>query len=253
MRALIADDEPRARALLRGMLEDADGVEVVGEAASGDEAVRLLRELAPDIVFLDVMMPHLTGTDVARAIGRGGPAVVFVTAYDRHALEAFELGAVDYLLKPFDDERLRETLARVRERRPRASDELSGLLDLVRDRGRAGERIFLTDRDRTVIRRLRDIDWIEAKLKVLHVRSGGATWTTPGPLSELEARLDPATFVRISRGVIVNLDRVAEVQPWFGGELVLLMADGARVTTSRGYRSRLDVVLGRIPRRERGE
>jgi two-component system LytT family response regulator len=114
-----------------------------------------------------------------------------------------------------------------------------------------GGRIFLTDGPRTVIRRFEDIDWLEADRKVLRVHSAGHTYTAPGPLAALEQRLDPLTFARVSRSVIVNLDRVAEIQPWFGAELVLIMADGARLTTSRGYRSRLDRVVGRVPRRDR--
>ena len=252
LRVLLADDEPLARALLRRMLAEHDDVVVVGEAAEGEAALALVRAERPDVLFLDVQMPRLTGPELIRALGAPAPAIVFVTAFDAYAVEAFELRAVDYLLKPFDEERLADALARVRERAAPPPSDVAAMLELALGRAqRVGGRIFLTDGPRTVIRRFEDIDWLEADRKVVRVHAAGHTYTTPGPLAALEQRLDPQTFARVSRSVIVNLDRVAEIQPWFGAELVLIMADGARLTTSRGYRARLDRVMGRVPRHER--
>lgn len=250
IRVVVADDEPHARAILRGMLAARRDVEVVGEAADGDEALRLVRALTPDVVFLDVAMSNLTGLEVARALEDGCTAIVFVTATREHAVEAFELGAADYLVKPVGEERLDAAIARVAARR-KAFVDVTTITSVLRSRDASGERIYLTAGDRTVIKRVHEVDWLEAKGKVLHVRSGGVTYETPGPLSELEEKLDASVFVRVARAFLVNLDRVVEVRSWYGGELLLIMSDGARIPTSRGYRSRLDSILGRVPRKER--
>ena len=232
------------------MLADRRDIEVIGEAATGDAALRLVRTLTPDVVFLDIAMPNLTGVDVARALASECTAVVFAAESGEHAVEAFELGATDYLLKPFDEERLDAAIKRVASKR-RTLVDVTTIADLLRARELPGERIYLTSEDRTVIKRVREIDWVEAKGKMLHVRSGGVTYETPGPLSDLEEKLETSVFVRVARAFLVNLDRVVEVQTWYDGELLLIMADGARIPTSRGYRSRLDPILGRVPRKER--
>lgn len=254
LRAAIVDDEPLARGLLRRMLDGLRDVDIVIDTGDAALAVREIREQRPDVVFLDIQMPGLSGPDVVRALGADAPAIVFVTAYDRYAIEAFELRAVDYLLKPFDETRLSETLARLRAAPGRALplSDMEGLFQRLQQRERGSRRIFLTAGDRHVIRQLDDIDWIEADRKVLTVQCHGKAYTTPGPLSAIEAHLDRHRFVRVSRSTIINLDRVVDVQNWFGGDLVLTMADGHRVTTSRGYRARLDSVLGRVPKRDRG-
>ena len=245
---VVADDEPPARRHLCAMLSDRPDVDVIGQAGTGDEALRLVRALAPDIVFLDVSMPNLTGVEVARALEDASTAIVFVTGSDEHAVEAFELGAADYLLKPFDEERLDGAVKRVAAKR-QALVDVTAIASALRTREPATERIYLTSGDRTVIKRVCEVDWIEARGKVLHVRSGGVTWETPGPLSNLEEQLDASIFVRVARSFLVNLDRVVEVRSWYDGELLLVMADGARIPTSRGYRARLDPILGRVPRR----
>jgi DNA-binding LytR/AlgR family response regulator len=211
IRVIVADAEPRARQQLRDILAERQDVEVVGEAGTGSEVLRLVRELAPDIAFLDVAMPDLTGAEMATALERARTAIVFMTAYDRHAV----------------------------------------VMHALRARHGRSDRIFLTADNRTVIKRVCDIDWVEAQGKTLQVRSGGTTFVTPGPLNDLEARLDASVFVRVARAFLVNLDRVVEVQPWYGGELLLIMADGARIPTSRAYRARLDPIIGRVPRRDK--
>ena len=250
VRVVVADDEPPARRHLCAMLADRPDVTVVGEAATGDEALRLVRTLAPDIAFLDVSMPNLTGVEVARALEDRSTEIVFVTGSDEHAVEAFELGAADYLVKPFDEDRLDGAVKRVAAKR-RALVDVTAIASALRSREPSAERIYLTSGDRTVIKRVCEVDWIEAKGKVLHVRSGGVTWETPGPLSDLEESLDASIFVRVARSFLVNLDRVVEVRSWYDGELLLVMADGARIPTSRGYRARLDPIMGRVPRRDR--
>lgn len=250
IRVIVADDEPRARQQLRDILAERPDVEVVGEAGTGSEALRLVRELSPDIGFLDAAMPDLTGAELARALESARTAIVFMTAYDRHAVGAFELGAADYVLKPFDKEGVDVAIRRA-ETRPASPIDVAVVMHALRARQGRSDRIFLTADNRTVIKRVCDIDWVEAKGKMLQVRSGGTTFVTPGPLSDLEARLDASAFVRVARAFLVNLDRVVEVQPWYGGELLLIMADGARIPTSRAYRARLDPIIGRVPRRDK--
>jgi two-component system, LytTR family, response regulator len=263
IRVLVVDDEPLARSGVRELLEADPDLQVVGEAASGEEAVAAIAALAPDLVMLDVQMPGLTGFDVIRQIGADNmPAVVFVTAYDQFAVRAFEVNAVDYLLKPFDDERFAQTLTRAKKvvRQSQAGElsrRLVALLDgsmpgmpqmpapLVarRTAGDFVDRLVVKTGGRVVFLRLEELDWIEAADYYVKLHAGGKTHLLRETMSSLEHRLDPRRFFRVHRSAIVNLDRIRELQPYFRGEHVLILQDGTKLKLSRARRERLEEVL----------
>jgi two-component system LytT family response regulator len=242
LRVLIVDDEPPARRRLRALLDADPEVTVVGECGDGAAAVAELGRGECDLVFLDVQMPGLDGLEVVRAVGpERMPAVVFVTAHADHALPAFDARAVDYLLKPFDRERFEQALGRAKE--------------LVRGRrllAAAGPapvqppaaRLLLRAQGRLYFLRADEIDWVEAAGNYLRLHAGGKAHLLRATLAGLEARLDPARFVRIHRSALVNLDRVAEMQPLFHGDYEVLLRDGTRLTLSRAYRANLAARLG---------
>jgi two-component system LytT family response regulator len=253
IRVLIVDDEPPARENLRLLLEGVEDVEVVAECGSGARAARAIRELEPDLVFLDVQMPSMDGFEVIEAVGpERMPITVFVTAYDRYALRAFETRALDYLLKPFDDARFAETLERARERiRERAeSDFARRMLSLVEDRATSPGRRPLThltvrERDRVVVLRVEDVDRFEAAGDYVEVHVGGRTHLIDDTMKRLEARLDPHRFVRIHRSHIVSVDRIRDLQPFFHGDYVVTLVDGTELRLSRARRGALERALGR--------
>ena len=258
LRALVVDDEPLARDRLVRLLADLDDVRLVGECGSGEEAVEAILTLAPDVVFLDVQMSGMDGVEVVQRVGpERMPPVIFVTAFDRYALRAFEVSALDYLLKPYAPARLRTSLERVRERlRTAETTQLARrLLNLVAEfggktspRGNGGSRKFLERfaikaDDRTTFLRTRDTDWIEAARNYVRVHAGKATFVLREKVGRLERQLDPGKFARCHRRILVNLERVKEVQPWFGGDSVLLLQDGTQLRLSRTYRR---AFLGRL-------
>lgn len=246
VRVLIVDDEPLAREHLATLLADESEVEVVGEAGGGSEAVRLIRSLKPDAVFLDVQMPGLDGFAVIRAIPLDQlPLVVFVTAYDEHALSAFDVAAVDYLLKPVLDDRFRVAVRRTVERAlaPRASDalvRLSALADALSASG--SDRIPLTVDGRVLFLSPREIDWIDAADDHVRVHAGKAVHAVRETMASVEARLG-AGFVRIHRSTLVNSRRIREIQPWVKGDYVLILHDGTRLTSGRTYRDQVRALL----------
>ena len=231
--AFIVEDEPIARNRLRELLGDVDWVECIGEAADGVSAVKMIDELRPDLLFLDIEMPGMTGIEVLNNITHD-PAVVFTTAYDRYAVTAFELEALDYLLKPFGAKRLEAALDRVRKSLPadpefpameRARSALAGV--------GPSSRIFVRDRGRIIPIGVDTIDRLEADDDYVAVHAGGKRYLVYLSMNEFEARLDPQRFVRIHRSHIVNLDKVAALVPEDGGRLRIEMKDGARLTASR--------------------
>lgn len=243
LRVLLVDDEPLVRRGVRAFLADERDVEVVAEARNGTEAVEGIRAHAPDLVFLDVQMPGLDGFGVVAEVGAERmPAVVFVTAFDEYALRAFEVHAVDYLLKPFDEPRFRTALGRARERlaarrQPHAADPaLAALLAELRPRTRHADRLLVKGNERVLVVEVEDVDYVEAADNYvrLHTRSGRHLMRET--IKAMEARLDPGRFVRIHRSVIVNLTRVRELQPLFNGEMAVVLKDGTTLTMSRGYR-----------------
>ena len=250
IRTLIVDDEALAREKVRQLLATEPDVEVVAQAADGRQAVAAIRSHAPDLVFLDVRMPGLDAFGVIEEIGAERfPAVVFVTAYDDHALKAFEVSALDYLLKPVSRQRFQRTMARVRAQRLAAdptalTQRLSGLLAEMRGGEPALERLLIRSGDRLVLVRVEDIDWIDGAGNYLKVHSGKSSYLLRHTLGGIEGRLDGRKFLRIHRSTIVNVDRIAELQSSFSGDYVVILRDGTRLALSRTYRGKIEALAG---------
>jgi two-component system LytT family response regulator len=248
LRVLIVDDEPLARESIRLLLHDDSEVVVTGET-SGVEAAAHVARTRPDILFLDIQMPQMDGFALLEQIGADAvPAIVFVTAYDRYALRAFEVHALDYLLKPFDDRRFAEALAHAKERARsrRRGESDTRIAELLRDHGAARPAKFLIPvRDKTIVVNASDIDWIEAAdyYVSLHVTQAGgapASHLLRETMEELEKQLDPRQFFRVHRSAIVNIDRVREIHPLFRGDCALVLADGHRLKLSRSRRKEFE-------------
>lgn len=250
MRAVIVDDEPLARERLRSLLAHEADVVVAAECASGDEAVATLRERPADLVFLDVQMPGRNGFDVIRDVGPGRmPAVVFVTAYDRYAIDAFEVHAVDYLLKPFGADRLRDALerARARVREREGGRRLGPLLEELAGQAARPERLEVRSAARISFVRVDDVDYAEAWGNYVRLHCGAERHLMRETMTALAARLDPRRFVRIHRSTLVNADRVKEIHPLFHGDWEVVLRSGARLTMSRTHRDRAQRLLAGRP------
>jgi two-component system, LytTR family, response regulator len=284
MRVLIVDDESLARQRVRRLLKAEVDVDVVGEAESGHEAVAMIRALRPDLVCLDVQMPGLDGFGVLRELDGGHvPMVLFVTAYDEHAQRAFDVHAVDYVLKPVDEERFKVAFEKARKQRANAvaAERLGELLETVRrladggaaladareaasasagsdvlanavpganggggGTGRYASRILVKQDGRMFFVKTADIDWIEADRNYVRLHVGSTAHTIRERISGIEATLDPRLFARIHRSTIVNLNRVREMQQWFSGDYVVILDDGTRLRLSRHYRDRVEKQVG---------
>jgi two-component system LytT family response regulator len=249
LRVVIVDDEAPARRLLRRFLADYPDVVVVGEAADGASAVTLIRETNPDAVFLDIRLPEGDGFTVVDALGQGLPLIVFVTAYDRYAIRAFEANALDYILKPLDPRRLRLAVERLRARRDVGAPDLRAVAAAIvamRSRPSYLQRIAVrVERDRILLVPTAAVDWLEADGKFVRLHVGRAVYRARDQIGRLEGLLDPERFARVSRAAIVQVDRIREVQPWFAGDYVLLLTTEARVETTRAYRAVVRALLGR--------
>ena len=253
IRVLIVDDEGPARSRVRQMLKDEPDFAIVGECANGRQAIDIIQKVEPDLVFLDVQMPHLSGLDVCAALADEGtriPLVIFVTAFDEYALKAFEVHAIDYLLKPFDRQRFRQALSHAREqvRRTRPSSteaRLAALLADLRPRSKRTDRLVFKQNGRMVFVRTETIDWIEADGNYVRMRAGSESHHFRETLAMFEEQLPGDKFLRISRSTIVNLDRVKELQPLFYGDYAVILQDGSRLNMSRNYRDRLEAILER--------
>jgi len=246
MRALIVDDEPLARALLAEQLAELGGVELVGEASNGFEAVKRCEELAPDLVFLDIQMPKLSGFEVLELLGDAAPAVIFVTAYDEYALKAFAVHAVDYLLKPVEPERLAAALERARRRLAEAAGgpDAVRLAAAARPPGRALERVLVREEGRIHVLPAERIDYVEARDDYLLFVSGALRLRKQQTLAELEAQLDPGRFVRIHRSYLLNVERLARLESYGKDSWLAFLADGSRLPVSRRGYARLKDLLG---------
>ena len=259
IRTVVVDDEPLARRRLARLLESDESVEVVGVCANGRDAVKTVREAKPDLLFLDVQMPEMDGFGVLQALGGEAlPQVVFVTAYDQYAIQAFEVHALDYLLKPYTPARLSAAVQRAARQiqQPRATpaDRLAELLEhLERERRELGERLagapppqpaqttrlLVKNGERMFFVPVEKIDWLEAEGNYVRLHCGREAHLVRATLSGMEEQLDPRRFTRIHRSTIVNLDRVKEVRPWFAGDYLVKLHDGAELRLSRRYRDHL--------------
>ncbi len=249
LRALIVDDELPACALMREYLGAEPGIEIVGECANGFEAVKAIGELQPDLVFLDVQMPKLDGFEVLDLLD-DRPAVVFCTAYDEFAIRAFEVHAVDYLLKPFGRERLREALTRVRERLAAseagsapAAPSASELATSARAPGQHLERVLLRDGSQVHVVPVDKLDYLEAQDDYVEVHSEGRSWLKHQTLADLEAALDPSRFVRVHRSFVVNVERIARIELAAKDNRVAILRDGRELPVSRAGYARLKELL----------
>lgn len=239
LRVLVVDDEPPARRKLLTLLRQEEDVEIVGEAANGPDAVSAIESHRPDVVFLDIQMPGLSGFEVLEKIGTDNmPLVVFVTAYDQHAVKAFEVHAVDYLLKPFDRARLRSCLTRIRGQRDSWKIKVEQLLAEMKPRSFL-TRVMVKSRGRVIFLKVEEIDWIETSANYVELHVGKLVYLLRETLSALEEKLDPQQFARVHRTTIVNLDRIQELQPWSHYDFIVLLKDGTKLRMSRRYRANL--------------
>ncbi|HZO84794.1 MAG TPA: LytTR family DNA-binding domain-containing protein [Verrucomicrobiae bacterium] len=250
--ALIVDDEPLARDRLQKLLDDVPDMTVIGQCTNGKQALKMIREKRPSLVFLDVQMPELDGFGVLGELQPDEmPLVIFVTAHDKFALKAFEVHAVDFLLKPFDRERFQTALKRAKERiaqkRPGELDQrLAALLAEMKPEGAALERMAVKTSGRVIFIKTADIDWIEAADNYVNLHVGNESHLHRETLTALAERLPPKKFMRISRSTIVNVDRIKELQPLFHGEYAVILRNGTTLTLSRSYRDVLDQLIGKV-------
>jgi two-component system LytT family response regulator len=246
IRVLIVDDEAPARERLKRLLADIEGVELIGQAEGGVQAVEMVERERPDLVLLDIQMPGLDGFGVIEAL-EDPPPVIFVTAYDEYAIRAFEVNALDYLLKPFSRERLEKAVRRAQEALAEEQDfamRLGPLLESLATQGRYLTRLAVRDRDRICVLDVDEVDWIDVEDEQVMVHVGDRAYLIRRTLTELEARLNPAHFFRAHRSAIVNLSRVKEVIPWFKGSHKLRLTTGAEVDLSRARARALRKILG---------
>lgn len=261
VRTLIVDDERMARKRLRTLLTADADVDIVGECSNGRDAVSVIREREPDLVFLDVQMPELDGFAVVQAIGvQRMPVTVFVTAFDQYAVKAFDAHALDYLTKPFDRERFHASLGRAKDQvrlrevakkqvasaasegsasNAELRERLMSLLEGLERRQQYAERLMVKSAGRVVFLKVNEIDWIEAAGSYVRLHVGRDGHLLHEGITSLASRLDPTRFARVHRSTIVNLDRVRELQPWFHGDAVAILRDGTRLQVSRTYRDAL--------------
>jgi two-component system, LytTR family, response regulator len=251
LRVLVVDDEAPARRKILRLLRSETGVQVVGEADSGESAISAVEKHRPDLAFLDVQMPGMDGFAVIRHIastpGAQLPRIVFVTAHDQYALRAFEVHAFDYLLKPVAEERFREALRRAREQHARSSDgfasRLNEMIEQMQRERAFPDRMLVHEDTRAVFVPVRDISWIEADRNYLILHCAGKTHTLRGTLDSVQNTLDPKLFVRVNRGSLVRLDAIQELLPWFHGEYKVILHDKTEIRWSRRYVSQRPELL----------
>ncbi|HEV2329276.1 MAG TPA: LytTR family DNA-binding domain-containing protein [Verrucomicrobiae bacterium] len=242
IRTLIIDDEPLARKRIKRLLADEPDISVIGECSSGREAIRAIQETPPDLLLLDIQMPEVNGFEVLKTIPlEQMPAIIFVTAYDQHALKAFEVHALDYLLKPFKQERFKDAvnLARLQLAKNGSHETNPGLAALI-EKLQAGQncvdRFMVKSSSRVVFVKAAEVDWIESAANYALLHAGEQTHIVRETMHALESKLNPRTFQRISRSLIVNMERIKELQPMGKGQYVIILTNGKRLTMSRGIR-----------------
>jgi two-component system LytT family response regulator len=252
IRTLIVDDEPLGRERIRALLGDDTEIEVVGECSDGKQAISAVEKTCPDLLYLDVQMPEMDGFAVLEAIaGERMPVIIFVTAYDRYAVQAFEVHALDYLLKSFDRERFQSALRRAKEQIRRSRDglwneRLTGLLEDLQARQNRLTRLVIRSAGRIFFLRVEEIDWLEAADNYVRIHVGRESHLIRETLQAVESRLDSSKFLRIHRSTVVNFDRVKEVQPLFHGDYIVKLRNGTELTLSRNYREKLSGLFGQF-------
>ncbi len=248
LRVMIVDDEPLARTRIKRMLQNIGHIEIAGECADGREATEQIPKIQPDVLLLDVQMPEMDGFQVLQKLGSNFPYVIFVTAYDQYALRAFEVYALDYLLKPFNETRLKKALDRARwqvELKNTAgfTEQISTLLNELKEKPHLDRLVMKDDRKIWFVPVL-SIDWIEADGKYVNVHVGKDSHLLRESLTALETKLNPKLFARIHRSSIVNLERIKELQPWFHGDYRVILSNGTELILSRTYRKRFQELIG---------
>lgn len=253
IRALIVDDEPLARERVKRFLRSESDIEVVGECADGPETIKAVGELKPDLVFLDIEIPELNGFEVLEEISvkQQLPAIIFITAFDRYALQAFDVHAVDYLLKPYNRERFRKALERARaqllNKETAAVDErILSLLEHLKTEPKCLERLVIRSSGRVFFLRTNEIDWIEAEGNYLRLHVGKETHLIRETMSRLESKLDPDKFLRIHRSTLVNIERIKELHPLFSGDYTVILRDNTQLALSRTYHNRLQELFAKF-------
>lgn len=248
VKVIVADDEPLARRRSARLLRERDDVEILAQCSGGNDAIAAIRENHPDLVLLDIQMPDVDGFGVVTEVGlENMPHVIFVTAYDQHAIKAFEINAVDYIVKPYTAERFHEAvdraIARIGVKGSGTSADEARLVSVLQrvfaddeKTERGSDRILVRDRDRIRLIRANDVDWVESEANYVRLHVGAASYLVRGNLGKLEEKLATFGFVRVHRRFLVNVERVTEVQPWFGGDAILVLSNNAKVRLSRTFR-----------------
>ena len=245
IRTLIVDDEQLARERLHTLLKDDPDIQIIGESSTGKEAIEAISSESPDLLFLDVQMPEGNGFEVLESVDfHKMPIVVFVTAYDQYAIRAFDVHALDYLLKPFDQARFEKTLLRAKSEvvlrnSTNVDQKLLSLLEHIESNKKHMDRILVKSSGRVFFLRFDEIDWIESAGNYVKLHVGNESHLLRETMTQMERKLDTGKFVRIHRTTIVNIDRIKELQPWFNGDYVVLLLNGEKLTASRGYKKRL--------------
>ena len=251
IRTLIVDDESLARERIRDMIDSDSGIEIIAECGNGHEAIEAIQQLSPDLVFLDVEMPGIDGFGVLEALPpRQIPTVIFVTAYDQYAVRAFEVYALDYLLKPFDQERFDKAIERAKthissEQNEDLSKRILSALEEIKTKPVHLERLVIKMNGHVFFIKAEEIDWLEAEGNYVRLHAGKESYLLRDTISALESQLDSKKFIRVHRSAIVNIDRITELQPWFHGEYRIILRQGVELTLSRTYREKLHELLGR--------
>jgi two-component system LytT family response regulator len=251
IRAIIVDDEELGRDRIQSLLELQPDVEIVAICSDGASAVEAIDRAQPDLVFLDVQMPGMDGFEVVETLEPSSlPAIIFVTAHDGHAIRAFEVHALDFLLKPFDQTRFEKALERARGQLLRAQSQapvidsrIVSLLEELHEERKYPERLIVKSSGRVFFVRTEEIDWVEASGNYVKVHTKSEAHLLRESMKNMEGKLDPRTFVRIHRSAIVNIDRIKELEPWFHGEYIVIMRDGTRLTASRVFSDRLSALI----------
>src|SRR5436853_939395 len=251
IRALIVDDEERARERVRDMLHGDPEIEVIGECSNGKEALEAVKKKSPDLIFLDIQMPGKNGLDVVDLLPPDRmPAVIFITAYDQYAVRAFEVHALDYLLKPFDQARFQKSLQRAKDqilsgKTGEIGQRIMSALEQIRTRPEYLERLVVKTNGRVFFVKTSEIDWLEAEGNYVRLHSGKESYLLRETITALESQLDPKVFMRVHRSAIVNINQIQELQPWFHGEYRVMLNGGIQLTLTRSYKDRLHDLLGR--------